>query len=86
MRLAVWHKQELPEEAIEKIKVAINDVLGKSELPGQWTLDQAEFENLVKGFVQCLTIPAEIENGLIEIIKQYKKKQAEEKISGENIN
>lgn len=74
IRLAVWHKKELPDEAVEKIQIAINDILGKrSEVVGQWTLDENEFTNLVKGYAQCQTIPEKIENGIIDVIKYWKK-------------
>ncbi len=75
LKLAVWHKKELPNEATEKIQIAIDDVLGKrKDLPGQWTLDENEFMNLIKGYAQCQTVPKKIEDGIIEVIKHWKRK------------
>lgn len=75
IRLAVWHKNELPQEAITKIKKVCDNILGRDEKPGQWALDQREFEDLVDGYGHSQTIPSEIEGDLVEIIKQYKNKQ-----------
>ena len=80
IRLAVWHKKELPSEAVKKIKVAINDVLGKrTDVVGQWTLDENEFQNLVNGYSRCQTIPEELESEILKVIKYWKKKQNEKK-------
>lgn len=77
---SIWHKKELPSEAIQKIKGAIDDVLGK-KLPGQYTLDKEEFENLSNGFKQSHTIPEEISDGLIEVFKYYTKQRSEKNIN-----
>lgn len=80
LRLAVWHKKELPQEAIDRIKVAFNNILGRDEnMINKWTIDQREFENLIKGYAQCQTIPSDLEDDLIEIMKQVKKRQTEKK-------
>jgi hypothetical protein len=73
LRLAVWHKKELPEEAIKKIISAFDNILGRDNKPGRWMLDEKEFENLAQGYAQCPTIPSEFEDDLIEIMKQFKK-------------
>ncbi len=79
MVLAVWHKKGLPEDAINKINSAIDNILGiNQKLPGQWILDKKEFSRLVEGYSQCHTIPKQLEDRIIEVIK-YWKKQNEKK-------
>lgn len=76
LKLAIWHKKELPPEAVDKIRVAIDKTLGRDESLGHWELDQKEFEILLEGFIECRNIPKELIDDLLEIFRQYKEKQA----------